>query len=265
MRRSFLLCLILVTCATFAEACTAAQPARYGSTSIPIYTYRIVNVYPHDPAAYTQGLVYHKGVLYESTGRYGQSSLRKVDLTTGRVLQIRPLPAQYWGEGIAVYGDTIVQLTWQSRLGFIYKLDSLTVLSEFSYPTEGWGIAYTGKDFIMSDGTAAMYSLDAQTLKAIRQIEVHDKERPVRYLNELEYVNGELFANVWGSDSIAIIDPFDAIVTGWIDLRGLLSTQNYAGSVDVLNGIAYDAATGRLFVTGKLWPYLFEIKLIPAK
>lgn len=236
---------------------------RYGSAAVPFYGYRIVNIYPHDPQAYTQGLAYAGGYLYESTGRYGESSLRRVELASGKVLQIHRLPAQYWGEGMAVYQDKIIQLTWRSNKGFIYDLATFNLLREFGYPTEGWGIAYTGGQFILSDGSAQLYHLDSETLSIVNQVTAHDKDGQVGHLNELEYINGELLANIWGSDLIAIIDPWDGSVGGWLDLSGLLATQGFRGTVDILNGIAYDPSTDRLFVTGKLWPYLFEIELVP--
>jgi glutamine cyclotransferase len=234
------------------------------STSQPdtIYTYSIVNAYPHNPNAFTEGLVFNNGYLYESTGRYGNSSLRKVDLTTGDVLQVRSLPAEYFGEGITAYDDNIIQLTWQSHTGFVYNEDSFNLLRQFNYPTEGWGITYDGERLIMSDGTSILHFLNPVTFQPTGQIEVRDNGKPVNNLNELEYINGKVYANVWKKDRIAIIEPEDGRVTGWIDLSGLLQTRGYSGRVDVLNGIAYDAQTDRIFVTGKLWPFLFEVKLV---
>lgn len=231
------------------------------SQPVPIYTYKIVNTYAHDPNAFTEGLAFNNGFLYESTGQYGSSSLRKVDLATGDVLQLYKLPAEYFGEGITIYDDTIVQLTWQSHTGFIYNRDNFVLLHQFSYPTEGWGITHDGQRLIMSDGTSTLYFLNPKTMKSIGNIEVRGGNRPVNMLNELEYVNGKVYANVWKTNRIAIIEPQDGRITGWIDLSGLSQTQNYSGHVDVLNGIAYDSQADRLFVTGKLWPFLFEIKL----
>jgi glutamine cyclotransferase len=232
------------------------------SQQATIYTYKIVNTYAHDRNAFTEGLAFASGSLYEGTGRYGNSSLRKVDLATGDVLQMRRLPAEYFGEGITIYDDAIVQLTWQSHTGFIYNKDSFSLSREFSYPTEGWGIAYDGQRLIMSDGTTVLHFLSPKTLESIGELEVRDDNKPVSRLNELEYVNGNIYANVWKTDRIAIIEPQDGRVTGWIDLSGLLQTQDYSGPVDVLNGIAYDSQADRLFVTGKLWPFLFEIELV---
>jgi glutamine cyclotransferase len=232
------------------------------SDVIPVYSYNIVNTYPHDPDAFTQGLVFHDGVLYEGTGLYGQSSLRRVELETGDILQIRELSDQFFGEGITSYGDRIIQLTWRSNIGFVYDKNSFELLREFDYSTEGWGITYDGTRLIMSDGTSTLHFLDPQTFEEIGQIEVFDSNGPVNRLNELEYVKGEIYANVWQTDWVAQIAPETGRVVGWVDLEGLLGVEDHSEPVDVLNGIAYDAQTDRLFVTGKLWPKLFEIEVI---
>ncbi len=245
---------------TLAISSCSSQP-RVASQPVPIYTYQIVNTYAHDRNAFTEGLAFDNGFLYEGTGKYGNSSLRKVDLATGDVLQMRRLSADYFGEGITVYDDTIVQLTWQSHTGFVYNKNEFNLLRQFSYPTEGWGVTYDGDRLIMSDGTSRLHFINPQTLETTGSIEVSDNSKPVSRLNELEYVNGMVYANVWQTDKIAIIEPGDGHVTGWIDLSGLLQTQDYSGHVDVLNGVAYDERADRLFVTGKLWPFLFEIKL----
>ncbi len=229
----------------------------------PIYSYNIVNTYPHDPDAFTQGLVFDAGVLYEGTGLYGRSSLRKVELETGDILQIRELSDQLFGEGTTICGDRIVQLTWQSHIGFVYDRDSFELLQEFSYSTEGWGITYDGKRLIMSDGTSTLHFLDPQTFEETGHVEVFDNDGPVIRLNELEYVQGEIYANIWQTDRIARIAPETGRVVGWIDLSGLLTEEDLSEPVDVLNGIAYDAQSDRLFVTGKLWPTLFQIEVIP--
>jgi glutamine cyclotransferase len=234
------------------------------SDSTPVYTYGIVNTYPHDPGAFTEGLVFHDGVLYEGTGLKGQSTLRKVDLETGDVLQILELSSDYFGEGITICGDKIIQLTWKSHVGFVYDRDSFELLQEFHYSTEGWGITYDGEHLIMSDGTSTLHFLDPETFEEDRQIHVFDGNGAVDELNELEYVQGEIYANVWQTDRIARISPATGQVVGWIDLEGLLSAEDRSQTVDVLNGIAYDAANDRLFVTGKLWPELFEIELTLA-
>jgi glutamine cyclotransferase len=238
-----------------------ATPTPAGAPT-PIYGYEIVNVYPHDRDAFTQGLVFHDGTLYEGTGRRGRSTLRKVDLESGQVLQLYNLPAQFFGEGVTVYGDRIFQLTWQSHVGFVYGKENFELLQEFHYPNEGWGLTHDGERLIMSDGTATLHFLDPETLAETGRLEVLAEGRPVTRLNELEYVQGEIYANVWLTERVARIDPQTGQVSGWIELAGLLSPEDRAQTVDVLNGIAYDAENERLFVTGKLWPKLFEIKLV---
>jgi glutamine cyclotransferase len=208
-------------------------------------------------------LVVEDGVLHEGTGRHGESSLRRVDLETGEVLQFLGLPAQYFGEGIAILDNRIFQLTWKSRVGFVYDKETFELLDTFRYTTEGWGLTHDGARFVMSDGTSTLRFLDPETLEETGQVEVRDGQQPVVKLNELEYVEGEVWANVWFSDRIARIDPTTGEVVGWIDLRGLLDPQDRHSSQAVLNGIAYDEETGRLFVTAKLWPKLFEIELVP--
>ena len=226
----------------------------------PVYTYEIVNVFPHDPGAWTQGLDIEDGILFEGTGIYGRSSIRRVDLATGRVLQVCNLSPQYYGEGITVYKDSIIQLTLESGKGFVYDKNSLALIREFPYSTQGWGVTHDGDHIIMSDGTSVLQLLDPGTFERVGQIDVHDVNGPVERINELEYFDGRIYANIWQTDNIAIIDPQDGRVTGWIDLSGLLGTRDDARPADVLNGIAWDAGTGHLYVTGKLWPYLFEIK-----
>lgn len=230
-------------------------------TGAPMAGYQVVRTYPHDPLAFTQGLVYLDGVLYEGTGLNGRSSIRKVKLETGEVLQIQRLEERYFGEGIAVYGDTLVQLTWQSGIGFVYDRQSFQRARTFTYSGEGWGLTHDGSRLIMSDGTSVLRFLDPKTFKQTGKLQVKDGGRPVEHLNELEIVKGEIFANVWQLERIARISPGTGQVTGWIDVSGLL-TPREAMSVDVLNGIAYDPAGDRLFVTGKLWPKIFQIKII---
>ena len=226
------------------------------------YTYSVVNTYQHDSNAFTQGLVFEDGALFEGTGLYGSSTLRRVELETGNILQIHELADQYFGEGITIYGSEIIQLTWKSHLGFVYDKDSFELLREFDYPTEGWGITHDGERLIMSDGTSSLYFLDPETLEEIGRIDVYDSDGPVTRLNELEYVQGGIYANVWQTDQIAMIAPQTGEVIGWINMEGLLGPEDRTNHVDVLNGIAYDAANDRLFVTGKLWPKLFEIELV---
>ena len=230
-----------------------------------VWTYKIVNTFDHDREAFTQGLVFENGVLYEGTGIPGRSELRKIELQTGKVLQKHKLPDKFFGEGITIYKDRIIQLTYQSNVGFVYNKDSFELLQEFSYPTEGWGITHNGKHLIMSDGTPMLYFLNPETYTQISRMMVFEQDRPVWGLNELEYVNGEIYANVWPTERIVRILPETCKVVGWIDMKGLLAPQDGGEEVDVFNGIAYDPDNNRLFMTGKFWPKLFEIKLIPKK
>jgi glutamine cyclotransferase len=223
-------------------------------------TFEVVKVYPHDQNAFTQGLVIEQGVLYEGTGLYGSSTLRRVDLETGNILQSYALPPEFFGEGITIFGDRIIQLTWQSHKGFVYDKHSFELLQEFSYSTEGWGITHNGSALIMSDGTANLYFLDPETFQKVGQVEVRDGNASVTKLNELEYINGKVYANILGEEKIAIINPQTRQVTAWIDLTGIYTPEN-SDPNNVLNGIAYDAEGDRLFVTGKRWSQLFEIKL----
>jgi len=232
------------------------------SNVIPVYTYKVVNTYPHDRSAFTEGLVFEDGVLYEGTGLRGYSNLRRVKLETGEILQICELPPQFFGEGVTLYGNKIIQLTWQSHIGFVYDKYSFKLLQEFNYPDEGWGITHNGKHLIMSDGTETLHFLDPETFEEISQIEVSANNIPVTRINELEYIQGEIYANIWQTERIARIDPLTGQVIGWIDLKGILSLKNDSETVDVLNGIAYDLKNSRLFMTGKFWPKLFEIELI---
>lgn len=229
------------------------------------WTYKIVNTFHHDREAFTQGLVFENGVLYEGTGIPGRSELRKVELETGTVLQKYKLPDKFFGEGITIFKDHIIQLTYQSKVGFVYNKDSFELLREFNYPTEGWGITHNGTHLIMSDGTPMLYLLDPEMLTQINRMMVFEKDKPVWGLNELEYVNGEIYANVWPTDRIVRIEPETGKVLGWIDMKGLLAPEERGEGVDVFNGIAYDPDNNRLFMTGKFWPKLFEVKLIPAK
>jgi len=230
----------------------------------PRYGISIVKSFPHDPEAFTQGLIFREGFIYESTGLHSSNStLRKVDLETGKVLKVLTLPREYFGEGLTLWREKLIQLTWRSGIGFVYDLESFQKMDEFRYATEGWGLTHDGKSLIMSDGSAVLRFLDPESYVEIRRIEVRDQGIPVRYLNNLEYIKGEVFANVWGLDMIARISPENGKVLGWIDLSVLRGALGPARNAEVLNGIAYDAARDRIFVTGKLWPKLFEIKLIP--
>ncbi len=223
--------------------------------------YQVVKTYPHDREAFTQGLQFKDGFLYEGTGLQGRSTLRKVKLETGVVLQKLSLPAQYFGEGISIIGDRIVQITWQSEVGFVWGLKDFRLQKQFSYKGEGWGLTTDGKNLYFSDGTDEIRILDGNTLAELRRIKVRENGRPVRDLNELEWVEGEILANVWQTDRIVKVNPLDGRVTGSVDLSGLLTAGERAGT-DVMNGIAYDSVGKRLFVTGKLWPKVFEVKLV---
>ena len=239
-----------------------SQTAQRAQAMPPEYTFKIVQEFPHDPTAFTQGLIYHNGFFYEGTGLNGRSSLRKVQLETGKVLQRVNLDSQFFGEGITLFKNEIVQLTWESQVGFIYNLSDFRFLREFSYPGEGWGLTTHGNEIFMSDGTPEIRVLDGETLKEKRRIKVHDGNAAINELNELEFVEGEIFANIWQTDRIARISPQSGKVVGWIDLTGLLTSVYRREEGAVLNGIAYDSAHKRLFVTGKLWPRIFEIQLI---
>jgi glutamine cyclotransferase len=229
------------------------------------WTYEVIKTYPHDREAFTQGLVYENGFLYEGTGLKKRSQLRKVELQTGKVLQKYELPDEYFGEGITIFDDKIIQLTYKSHVGFVYDKETFELLKEFNYPTEGWGITHNGTHLIMSDGTPMLHFLDPETFEQIRNVMVFDKDEPVWGLNELEFIEGQIYANVWQKDRIVRIEPLTCKVTGWIDLKGLLTAEERNEKEDVLNGIAYDPNDKRLFVTGKRWPKLFEIKLIDKK
>ncbi|MDX1488299.1 MAG: glutaminyl-peptide cyclotransferase [Acidiferrobacterales bacterium] len=229
-----------------------------------LYTYRLVNVYPHDANAFTQGLAFDRGFLYEGTGLYGQSTLRKVELKTGKVIKRYGLPARFFGEGITVFGENIIQTSWSSNVAFVYNKRSFELRQTFVYPTEAWGLTHNGRQLILSDGTATLRFLDPRTFREVDRIEVYDGKQSVSHLNELEFVRGEILANVWKTERIARIAPESGRVTGWIDLSGILKAEERSARVDVLNGIAHDAGNDRLFVTGKLWPKLFEIEIVPA-
>lgn len=231
--------------------------------AVPTYGVEVVRVYPHDPEAFTEGLFYLDGKLYESTGLEGRSFVRKVDLATGKVLQSRQLAPQYFGEGIVNWKNRLIQLTWVSHVGFVYDLKTFRQLSTFSYPGEGWSLTQDGRELIMSDGTPRLRFLDPVTLKEVRSVEVTADGVPVRNINELEWVKGQVFANIWMTNRIARIDPATGKVVGWIDLTSLVDPRLAAANRDAVpNGIAYDAAHDRLFVTGKLWPKLFEVRLV---
>jgi len=230
-------------------------------SNLPVYGYQIVRVYPHDRDAFTQGLQFVDGVLYEGTGLNGRSSIRRVELETGKVLQKRNVPEEHFGEGITVWKSDLIELTWQSHVAFVYDRATFEPKKRFSYAGEGWGLTHDGTNLVMSDGSDRLRVLDPATFAEKRRIAVTAGGTPLPNLNELEYVKGEIFANIWRTDYVARIAPDTGKVSAYIDLRGLLTPAERAGT-DVLNGIAYDEKQDRLFVTGKLWPKLFEIKLV---
>jgi glutaminyl-peptide cyclotransferase len=242
-------------------AASSTSPVLQRATTAPVFRYQLVNSYPHDRAAFTQGLVYLDGFLYEGTGLVGQSTIRKVRLETGEVLQQRKMDEQYFGEGIAVWKNRLIQLTWQSEIGFVYDLATFEPSRRFTYEGEGWGLTHDGQRLIMSDGTPVLRFIDPETLKETGRLTVRDGKIPVDDLNELEFVKGEILANVWNTKRIARISPTTGQVTAWVDFTALLPPRQAVGA-DVMNGIAYDAAGDRLFVTGKLWPRLFEVRVL---
>lgn len=247
---------------SFGFALAAALSFGPAACSAPVESYRVVHTYPHDSGAFTQGLLYADGHLYESTGLEGQSTLRMVNLETGRAEQEVQVPSQYFAEGLTTWGSTLVQLTWTTHVAFVYDRFSFRQLRTMAYPWEGWGLTQDGTSLILSDGTATLRFLDPESMKERREIKVTDRGKPVDQLNELEYVKGEIFANVWHTDRIARISPKTGKVIAWIDLKGLLPAGERSTAEAVLNGIAYDAQHNRLFVTGKLWPKLFEIEVV---
>lgn len=228
-----------------------------------VSSYRVVNVYPHDPTAYTQGLVYRDGFLFESTGLNGESSLRKVRLDTGEVVQRYNLDPEYFAEGLTEMDGQLIQLTWRSNAAFVYDLATFARRRTFRYSGEGWGLTHNKREFILSDGTEYLRFYEPKTFRETRRLAVTDAGVPVKALNELEYVGGEVYANVWHTDRIARVSPESGRVIGWIDLRGILSPVHLRDTEAVLNGIAYDESRDRLFVTGKLWPKLFEVTVVP--
>jgi glutaminyl-peptide cyclotransferase len=223
--------------------------------------YEVVSNYPHDPAAFLQGLVWHEGNLYESTGLYGHSTLRRVDLSSGKVLQSIDLPSELFGEGLALIGDRLIQLTWRSKLGFVYDRGSFALLRRFTYETEGWGLTCDGRVLIMSDGSSALTCLDPVTFAPVRKLPVTMNGHAIENLNELEFIEGEIWSNVWQTDLILCIDPATGRTNSYLNLKGILPEKMRTGKEDVLNGIAYDALHRRIFVSGKLWPRVFEIRI----
>jgi glutaminyl-peptide cyclotransferase len=251
--------------ALFVASCGGSAGAVVQVAAPPVYGYRVVNTYPHDPQAYTQGLIFIDGFLYESTGQHGRSTVRKVRLETGEVVQRQAVDATYFAEGLTDWRDRLIQITWQTGLGFVYDRASFRVQRTFTYPGEGWGLTHDGKRLILSDGSpeGLLRFIDPDTFREVGRLVVRDRGVPVKDLNELESVGGEIYANVWHTNRIARIAPASGHVVGWIDLTGLLPAGAVTDPEAVLNGIAYDASANRLFVTGKLWPTLFEIRVEP--
>lgn len=237
-------------------------PAQGASTAPAVHSYRVVNAYPHDRGAFTQGLVFDGGTLLESTGGYGRSTLRRVEVETGRVVAERRLPSQFFGEGLARAGNTLVQLTWRAGRAFLYDPETLDLTGSFEYPGEGWGLTFDGEHLVMSDGSADLRYISLPDFAEVRRLEVRDRGSPLKRLNELEYVEGRIYANVWFDERIAVISPESGEVEAWIDLGGILPLAFRRNREEVLNGIAYDPRTERLFVTGKGWPRLFEIEVV---
>jgi glutamine cyclotransferase len=237
-------------------------PAHPADSVAPVWQHEVVAVYPHDPNAYTQGLVYADGYLYESTGQYGESELRRVELETGRVLASHELDDRLFGEGLAKVQDRLFQLTWRSQVCLVYAVDGLKPLAYFRYQGQGWGLARYGEHLLMSNGSSRISVRDPENFSTVRDINVQHHQRPVTRLNELEIIEGRIWANVWLTSRIAIIQPDTGAVTAWLDLSDLQSQQT--GNAEVLNGIAYDAEGGRIFVTGKYWPRLYQIRVPPT-
>jgi glutaminyl-peptide cyclotransferase len=253
--------LLLAVAAAAVALVMLMRPGR--PQGIPVYGYRVRASFPHDRRAYCQGLLCADGALYESAGRYGQSSLRRVRLETGEVQQSVSIEPRYFAEGLALWKQHLIQLTWKEGRAFVYDAKSLERTGEFTYPGEGWGLCQDGEHLIMSDGSSELRILDPETFRELRRLPVTADGRPVVQLNELEYIDGEIFANIYQSDYVARIDPATGHVVGWIDFTGLRRLQGPVETADVLNGIAWEPTQHRLFVTGKLWGKLFEIELVP--
>ncbi len=241
----------------------AEPPAQPQGPQVPHYRYKVIKTYAHDANNFTQGLVYQDGFLYEGTGLYGRSILIKRDFESGQIVKQTRLPDRYFGEGITLFGDRIVQLTWRSRAGFSYDKETFRQIGTFTYDSQGWGLTHDGKRLILSDGTATIRFLDPNTYAETGRIQVRDEGRPIRQVNELEYIDGHIYANIWPTDYIAIIAPQSGRVTGWIDLTGLYTPPPNNNNNIVANGIAYLPETKHLLVTGKRWPKMYEIVLVP--
>lgn len=249
----------------FGSVMALAIEAQFRRSEVKTITARVIAEFPHDPTAFTQGLVVVDGQMYEGTGKKGESTLRKVDLKTGRVELFVPLEPDLFGEGITVLGDRIYQLTWQNRIGLVYDLKTLRPIKTFRYSGEGWGLTHDGKRLILSDGTSLLRFLDPQTFEVVKRLRVTSSNGPVDKLNELEFVKGEILANIWYQDRIARISAESGEILGWIDLSAIYPARRRATKEEVLNGIAYDESSSRMFVTGKNWPKVYEIELTPNR
>lgn len=255
------LIVVVILVGVLAVALNGGQTGNPPADEAVHYTYSVVKAYPHDTSAYTEGLVFSNGSLYESTGEYGTSSLRRVDLETGTVLQEYDLSGEYYGEGLTLVDGELIQLTWQNHIGFVYDANTFELIGNFSVSTQGWGLTYDGTSLILSDGSSTLTYLNPQSYQVTRQVNVKNSNESITNINELEYVNDDIYANIWMTNEIAIINPETGAVKGWIDLSGIYQPTGFNS---VLNGIAYDQQTGRLFVTGKNWPNLYEITIKPA-
>lgn len=264
LRGRVCLSLVLFLSLTNCQSGSVANPSTEKKPeveTVALYSYEVVHTWPHDAQAFTQGLVFHDGKLLESTGQIGSSSLRSVELETGKVIRKIDISSPYFAEGITLLGGKIYQLTWQHERGFIYDSESLKRIGEFPYQGEGWGLTNDGQSLILSDGTNRIRFIDPVNFRVTKTIAVSDKGTPVSRINELEYIKGEIFANIWHDDRIARVDGHTGKVVGWVNLQGLLPKNDVDNEEAVLNGIAYDESQDRLFVTGKLWPKLFEIRI----
>ena len=250
-----------------AASCDASNQAKtsLAGNATPVYKYKVINRYAHDPAAFTQGLLVDQGRLYESTGLLGQSSLREVDLASGRITRMVKLPQRVFGEGLVLWKDKLIQLTWRSGTAFVFDKKTFQFIKQHKYTTEGWGITHDNTYLIMSDGSSQLYFRDPDTFEVKRKLEVTDQGKAIDKLNELEYINGAIYANIWQSERIAIISPATGKVSAWLDLTGIDRSMNRKSRPqdNVLNGIAYDKENHRLFVTGKRWPVMYEIEVVP--
>lgn len=266
--------ILLILCVVFLQSCNYVttpiphissennSPSAPETDPPPTFTYSVQNTFPHDSSAFTQGLVFVDSIFYEGTGLYGSSSIRKVALNTGEVLQIRSNSSAFFGEGITLFDNKLYQITWQAKTCFVYDIDTFDIVGQFSYATQGWGLTHDGTHLIMSDGTENIYFRDPNTFAEVRRIQVTDNTGAIKNLNELEYIKGAIYANIWLTDRIVQIDPQTGQVIAYLDLSGLLPQNERPNNDAVLNGIAYDPTEDRLFVTGKWWPKLFEIKLV---